>query len=245
MKTLKIAVIAFLAVVAISCDNSGEKKPAVPEYQTEAFVKQQVEQMMQLNSYFDMDQLLSAELLALQQKAQSVHFYADFFHGFNWNTGIMDACSDEQTTSIEGVKPIDSLHCDVDMRYVDEGCYDEPYTLHLLWENGQWKIDDMNYGDEMSATLRDDCKEFYEYMENLYATTPAKEIMEEMEQEEPMEAVYSDPECIYYNNPAAIWELIDEVKCCHELFKKNPEYTPEYGKKIDEMLERIASHIER
>ena len=109
MKTLKIAVIAFLAVVAISCDNSGKKKPAVPEYQTEAFVKQQVEQMMQLNSYFDMDQLLSAELLALQQKAQSVHFYADFFHGFNWNTGIMDACSDEQTTSIEGVKPIDSL----------------------------------------------------------------------------------------------------------------------------------------
>ena len=243
MKLLRIAVIACLAVIALSCDNMGKKSPAVPEYQTEAFVKQQVEQMMQLNEYFDMDQLLSADMLALQKKAQRVHYYGDFCKGFSWNTGIMDACSEEQTVSIEGVQPIDSLHCDVAMRYVDEGCYDEPYVLHLLWENGQWRIDDMNYGDEMSATLREDCEEFYENMVEVYATTPAAEIMEEMKEEEPVEELYTDPACIYYNNPAGVQELIDDIKTCHELFKQNPEYTEEYGKQIDEMIARIAAHL--
>lgn len=241
MKVFKIAVFACLAVMALACNRT--KTPAVPEYQTEAFVKQQVEQMMQLNDYFDADQLLSADMLALQKKAQSVHFYGDFCKGFCWNTGIMDACSDNQTVSIMGVKPIDSLHCDVDMRYVDEGCYDEPYVLHLLWENGQWRIDDMNYGDEMSATLREDCKEFYLDMEELYRTTPAEEIMAAMREEEPVEELYTDPACLYYNNPDAVWVLIDDIKNCHELFKANPEYTEEYGREIDAMLERIAAHI--
>lgn len=243
MKTLKIAVIACLAVMAISCDNTGKKTPAVPEYQTEAFVRQRVEQMMQMNDYFDMEKLLSTDMLALQKLAQGVHFYGDFCRGFSWNTGILDACSDNQTVSIVGVKPIDSLHCDVDMRYVDEGCYDEPYTLHLLWENGQWMIDDMNYGDEMSATLREDCKEFYTDMEDLYRTTPAEEIMAALKEEEPVEELYTDPACLYYNNPDAVRELIDDIKNCHELFKANPEYTEDYGKQIDAMIERIATHI--
>lgn len=243
MKLLKVAVIACVAVMAIGCDNASKKKPAVPEYQTEAFVKQRVEQMMQLNEYFDMDQLLSDDLLALQKKAQGVHYYADFCRGFSWNTGVMDACSDNISVSITGVRPVDSLHCDVDMRYVDEGCYDEPYTLHLLWENGQWKIDDVNYGDEMSATLREDCKDFYSNMVEVYTTRPAAEIMEEMKEEEPLEEVYNDPACIFYNNPESLKEFIEEIRNCHDLFKQNPEYTEDYGKQIDEMIARIAAHL--
>ena len=61
--------------------------------------------------------------------------------------------------------------------------------------------------------------------------------------EEPLEEHYTDPECIYYNNPSAISQLIEEIKNCHELFRENPEYTEEYGKQIESMIERIAAHI--
>ena len=33
------------------------------------------------------------------------------------------------------------------------------------------------------------------------------------------------------------------LRNCHELFKQNPGYTEEYGKQIDEMIERISEHI--
>jgi hypothetical protein len=37
--------------------------------------------------------------------------------------------------------------------------------------------------------------------------------------------------------------LIDGIKNCQELFKKNPGYTEEMGKQIDAMIERISAHI--
>ena len=143
---------------------------------------------------------------------------------------------------IEGVKQIDSLHCDVDMRYVDKGCYDDAYTLKLLKENGEWRIDDVVYS-EGNGTLRDDLKTFYVDMEETYRTTSPEEIMEFMLSEEPLEENYTDPESIFYKNPKAVLEVIDGIKCCHELFMKNPGYTVEYGQQIDEMVNRIAAHI--
>ena len=228
--------------MATACQNTGKGDKEAASKEVEAQVKQRVEQMMQMHEYYDADKLLTADLLALQQKAQGVHFWAVFFPGFQWDLGVMDACSEKQEVKIEGIKPIDSLHCDVAMRYVDEGCYDDPYTLKLLKENGEWKIDDVFYNDGEN-TLRDDCKLFYEDVVDSYRTTSPKEIMEFFMYEEPLEENYTDPESIYYNNPSAISQLIEELKNCHELFRENPEYTEEYGKQIDAMLERIASHI--
>lgn len=242
MKKTLFAVIACLALMATACQNMGKGDKEAASKEVEAQVKQRVEQMMQMHEYYDADKLLTADLLALQQKAQGVHFWAVFFPGFQWDLGVMDACSEKQEVKIEGIKPIDSLHCDVAMRYVDEGCYDDPYTLKLLKENGEWKIDDVFYNDGEN-TLRDDCKLFYEDVVDSYRTTSPKEIMEFFMYEEPLEENYTDPESIYYNNPSAISQLIEELKNCHELFRENPEYTEEYGKQIDAMLERIASHI--
>lgn len=242
MKKTLFAVIACLALMATACQNTGKGDKEAASKEVEAQVKQRVEQMMQMHEYYDADKLLTADLLALQQKAQGVHFWAVFFPGFQWDLGVMDACSEKQEVKIEGIKPIDSLHCDVAMRYVDEGCYDDPYTLKLLKENGEWKIDDVFYNDGEN-TLRDDCKLFYEDVVDSYRTTSPKEIMEFFMYEEPLEENYTDPESIYYNNPSAISQLIEELKNCHELFRENPEYTEEYGKQIDAMLERIASHI--
>ena len=195
-----------------------------------------------MNEVNDASQLLTADMLALQTQAQSVHFWADFCPGFQWDLGTQDACSDEQEVNIEGIEPIDSLHCNVAMRYVDEGCYDMPYTLNLLKENGEWKIDNVIF-NEGNGTLRDDCKTFYDDMVDTYSTTSPEEIMDFLSQEEPAEELYSDPECIYYNNPDEIKHLIESIENCRELFKQNPGFTEEHEKQINAMVERIASHI--
>ena len=46
--------------------------------------------------------------------------------------------------------------------------------------------------------------------------------MEFMVGEEPLEENYTDPQCIYYNNPDAVKDLVQGIKNCHELFKQNP-----------------------
>ena len=242
MKKTLFAAIAFLAVMAMSCQNTnnGGKEQASKEKETEAQIKQRVEQMMQMHELFDADKILSADLLALQEKAQGVHLWANFFPGFQWDLAVQDACSENRSAKIEGVTPVDSLHCDVAMRYVDSTCYDAPYTLKLLKENGEWKIDDVLFNE---SSLREDCKDFYEDMVDSYSTEDPKDIMEFFAGEEPLEANYSDPECIYYNNPDAVKSLIDNIKNCQELFKKNPGYTEEMGKQIDAMIERISAHI--
>lgn len=241
MKKTLFATIAFLAVMAISCQNTGNGNNEQPLKENEELIRQRVEQMMQMNADNDADKLLTADMFALQTKAQSVHFCADICFGFQWDLGVFDVCSQKPEVLIEGIKPIDSLHCDVAMRYVDSSCYNYPYTLKLLKENGEWRIDDVVYKE--GNTLREDCKSFYEYMLETYRTTNPKEIMEYMVQEEPMEENYTDPATIFYNNPDAIRDLIEEIKNCHELFKQNPGYTEEYGKQIEAMIERIASHL--
>ena len=96
---------------------------------------------------------------------------------------------------------------------------------------------------EEGGTLRDDCKSFYEEMVNEFSTTAPEEVMEFMSQEEPIEENYTDPDCIFYNNPGAVKEVIQGIKNCHELFKQNPGYTEEYGKQIEAMIERISTHL--
>lgn len=242
MKKTLFAAIAFLAVMAMACQNTGNGgKGTVSKENEEALIKQRVEKMMQVHELFDADKILTADLLALQTKAQSVHFWADFCPGFQWDLGTMDACSEKQEVKIVGIKPIDSLHCDVAMRYVDEGCYDMPYTLNLLKENGEWRIDDVTYKE--GNTLREDCKDFYEDMVETYRTTAPEEIMEFLSQEEPGENVYSDPECIYYNSPDEVKNLIQNIKNCQELFKQNPGYTEEHENQINAMIERISKHL--
>ena len=241
MKKTVFAAIAFLAVMAMSCQNTdnGDKEKAAKEF--EAQIKQRIEQMIQLNEYYYADKLLTADMFALQEKAQGVHFWADFCPGFQWDLGIMDGCSANQEKRIEGIKPIDSLHCNVDMRYVDSTCYNEPYTLNLLKENGEWKIDNVTYNEGVN-NLREDCKDFYEDMVDNYSTNSPEEIMEFLSQEEPTEANYTDPECIF-SNPDELKHLIEGIKTCQELFKQNPGYTEEHEKQINEMIERISAHL--
>lgn len=241
MKKTLFAAIAFLAVMAMSCQNSGKRDEEAAMKEFENQIKQRVEQMIQMHELFNADQILTADMLAVQQKAQSVHFWADFCRGFQWDLGTMDVCSENPEVKIVGVKPIDSLHCDVDMRYVDPDCYNTPYTLNLLKENGEWKIDDVTY--EGGGTLREDCKDFYEDMVETYRTTSPDEVMEFLSQEEPSEANYTDPECIFYNNPEEIQRLIEGIKNCQELFRQNPEYTEDHEKLITEMIERISTHL--
>ena len=215
-KTLFVTVV-FLAMMTIACQNKKEKNLVNKEE-----VKQRVEKMMQMDADTDAKELLTADLYALQKRSQSVHFMADYCWGFQWNLGVMDACSETQTVQIEAIRPVDSLRCDVDMRYIDKGCYDEPYTLNLFKEKGEWKIDDVVYNHGQDGTLRGDCKAFYDDMEETYRAMPAEEIMEVLLQEEPLEENYVDPECLYYQNPGALYELLDEIKNCRELFKQNP-----------------------
>ena len=243
MKKLLFATIAFLAVMAMACQNTdkGGKEQASKEKENEAQVKQRVEQMMKMHELDDADKMLTTELYNLQTKAQSVHLWADIFPGFQWDLAVQDACSENRGAKVEGVTLVDSLHCDVTMHYVDSTCYEFPYTLKLLKEKGEWRIDDVLFNE---SSLREDCKDFYADMVETYSTEDPKEIMEFIMGKEPMESHYTDPEFIYYNNPEALKDLIEDIKNCQEFFKKNPGYTEEYGKQIDEMIKRIESHIQ-
>lgn len=245
MKKSLFAAIFFLAVMAMACQNSGKgnSEPASKEKENEEeVIKQRVEQMTKMNADDDADKLLTADMFALQSKAQSVHYYADICYGFQWDLGMQDACSENRGAVVEGVKLVDSLHCDVAMHYIDSTCYESNYTLKLLKENGEWRIDDVVYNEGYN-TLREDCKDFYAYMVDVFTTEDPKEIMGLFMSEEPQEFLYTDPECIYYNNPAALKSLIEDIKNWQELFKKNPGYTEEYGNQIEAIIERISSHI--
>ena len=224
MKKIAFLLFGLIAVMVMSCQNMGNdgNEPAKKDNQpTEASVKHAVEQLMQMDVENDMDRMLTVDMLSLQKQVLGVHFEGTHFMGFQWNTGVLDVCSENNETTIEGVKLIDSLHSDVAMRYLDEGCYDEPYTLHLLKENGQWKIDDVDFQE---STLRDQCKAFYEEVAEWYRTESPETIMDFFMMEEPSEEAYSDSNTIYYNNPKAVKILINEICNNHELFKQNPGY---------------------
>ena len=243
MKKLLLFSLAVVAMMAVSCQNAGnggQETTKEDNQPTEAAVKQAVEQMMLMNVDKDADKILTAEMHALQQQAFGVHYEGDYFMGFQWNTGVLDVCSENAETTIEGVKLVDSLHAEVDMRYLDEGCYDETYVLHLLNEGGQWKIDDVDY---QVGTLREECKAFQEEVADLYATRPVEEVLACLLGEEPTEENYSDPASIYYNNPEALKELADILGNCLELFKKNPGYTDEMGQQVEAMIGRIKARL--
>ena len=243
MKKLAFFLLGLMAVIAMSCQNTGNdgngtvKKDNQP---IEVSVKHAVEQLMQMDVVNDIDQMLTSDMLSLQKRTLGVHFEGTDFIGFQWNTGVLDVCSENNETKIEGVKLVDSLHSDVAMRYVDEGCYDEPYTLHLLKENGQWKIDDVDFQE---STLRDQCKAFYEEVAEWYRTESPETIMDFFMTEEPLEENFTDPNTIYCNNPEAVKGLISEIRNDHELFKMNPGYTEEMGKQIEVMISRIEAHL--
>lgn len=241
MKKLLFTAFACMAMVAMSCQNSGNKVEAPSkEKECEAQIKQRVEQMMQMHELFDADKILTADLYALQEKAQSVHFWANFFPGFQWDLAVQDVCSENRGAKIEGVTLVDSLHCDVAMRYVDSTCYDAPYTLKLLNENGEWRIDDVLFNE---TSLREDCKYFYDDVVDTYSTEAPEKIMEFLVSEEPTEDSYTEPGCILNDDPESIKDVVQSIKNCHELFKQNPGYTPEHGQQIDAMIARIESHI--
>ncbi len=81
MKKTLYAAIAFLAVMAMACQNTNNGgKEQAPK--TEELIKQRVEQMIQMHEVFDADKILTADMLALQEKAESVHFWANFCPGF-------------------------------------------------------------------------------------------------------------------------------------------------------------------
>lgn len=225
----------LLAMTAMACQHTvKDNAPKVSEDE----IRQRVEEMMLLDS----EQILTDEMLAIQQHARSVHFEGDYCFGFEWNNGVFDACS-EPTLSIEGIKPVDSLHCDVDIHYLDEGCYDFHYTLNLLKEKDQWLIDNVTYNEGIYADLRVECNAFYEEVAELYRSADAEEVIANLLAEEPDPWCYMTPSCLYYEDPEALQGLIDEIKNCHELFRQNPGYTEEYGIQIDEMIERIAEHL--
>lgn len=233
---------AVLGMMAMSCQNvgnAGKETTNEGNLPTEASVKEAVEQLMLLDVDEDADEILTAEMFAIQQQALGVHFEGDYFMGFQWNTGVMDACSESIETRIEAVKVLDSLHSDVAMRYVDEGCYDEPYTLHLLNEDGVWKIDDADY---LETTLREQCKLFYDEVAEWYRTTSPEDVMDAFMAEEPSEESYTDPNTIYFNNPKAVKKLVSEIRNNLELFKQNSSYTEDLGSQIEEMISRIETH---
>jgi len=243
MKKFAFIFLGLMIVFAISCQNSsngGNDTSKKDNQPTEASVKQAVEQLMQLDVEKDVDKILTADMLSLQNQTLGVHFEGTVFLGFQWDTGVLDVCSENNEIKIEGVKLVDSLHSDVAMRYVDEGCYDEPYTLHLLKENGQWKIDDVDFQE---GTLRDQCKLFYEEVAEWFRTESPDAILDFFMTEEPSEENYTNPNAIYCNNPQAVRTLVSEIRNNHELFKKNQGYTNEMGQKIDAMIDRIESHI--
>lgn len=229
-------------LLALSCSANGHVQVS------EENVRTSVEQLKRLDLSNDQEQIFTAEMLSLQNHALSIFNYlGDDFFGFEWNTGVFDVCGDkEPEAEIQSVALVDKTHANVLMRYVDNPCYNIPYTLHLQFEDGAWKIDDVTYEnqeDDTWNTLRHRCQSYYEAVANDYRTNPADEIMSNLLSMEPSEENYADPATIYYNNPAAVHRLMEQLDNIHQLFKQNPGYTSRYGQQIDAMLQRLSQHL--
>ncbi len=258
MKATKLILWAVMAVMAVACQanesKNAEAAEAAPQeapaasQKTEAAVRQRVE-AMKLVEYKDQDQILTKGLMKEIAHAHSIFNISesDLYVGFEWAPGIMDVCGDkEPEIKIDKVSVIDENRAFVDMLYLDKPCYELPYQLSLLWEDGAWKIDDVAYGEQQEegwGTLRDQCYTYYNIMVESYKNDLAQDVFENIPSWAPSEENYNDPSTIYYNNPKEIKSLIEQIKNSHELFKQNPGYKPEMGKKIDEMIARVKKHL--
>lgn len=256
MKATKLILWAMMAVMAVACQANENKSAAAPEAapeaapapkQTEATVRQRVEEM-KLVEYKNYDQILSKGLQKELAHAHSIFNISesDLYVGFEWAPGILDVCGDkEPEVKVDKVSLIDENRAMVDMLYLDKPCYEIPYTLYLLWEDGVWKIDDVTYSEQTEgwSTLRDQCSSYYDLMAESYKTDLAQDVLENILSWEPTENDYNDPATIYYNNPKELQLLIEQIKNSNELFKKNPGYKPAMGKQFEEMIARIKKHL--
>jgi len=248
MRKKLLAIFAFIALLASACQNNSggntTTEKLADNHQTEAFIRKTVEQMMEKPT----DQIMTDFIYNLQQNASSVSYEAEFFFGFEWNGGVFDVCSENAGVRIDSIRVTDSTHSFVDMRWFDEPCYDIPYTLQLLWEDGQWKINEVEYhedvvGGDDANTLSGRCRDFYQNIAQYYSEKPADEIMAYLLTEEPSEESYTKPGTIYYNNPKEISKQIERIRNCHQLFKQNPNYTESYGEQINAIIARIEQHL--
>jgi len=246
-----------MVLVAMGCHASENKTAAPvaasvpsPAPTSQTAIRQRVEQMRQVD-YEHQDEILSARLLQALNHAHSIFNISedDTYVGFEWNANVLDVCGDkEPQVKIGNVQVVDDTHAKVDMRYVDQPCYDIPYVLYLVWENGNWMIDDVDYPESEEdgwGNLRSQCDSYYNLMVEAYKTDPAQDILENMLSMEPSEEDFQDQGTIYYKNPKEVLKLINQINNGHELFKKNPGYTPAMGQKIEQMLERISNKAAR
>ncbi len=217
--------------------------------QTNDDVRWRIEQMIQVD-HRNVDQILTSGLNAMLEHAHSIfHVTHDVnFVEFAWAPGILDVCDMNGTeVRIENVNIIAEGHAVADMLYIDKPCYKIPYTLDLLWEDDEWKIDDVIYSEEEERegwrTLRDQCTSLYDLMAKNYISEPAQDVVANMLAMEPTEKDYNNPATICYNNPKELKHLIEQINNGHELLKKNPGYTPDMGKKLNDMINRIKKHL--
>ena len=217
--------------------------------QTDADVCRCVEQMIQVD-HQNVDQILTPTLNAILARAHSIFCVTDndSFVEFSWAPGILDVCNvNGPEVRIVNVNIIAEGHAVADMLYVDNPCYEIPYTLDLLWEDGEWKIDDVFYSKQEERegwrTLRDQCSSLYDLLAQGYINEPAQDVISKMLAMEPTEKAYNDPATIYYNNPKELNHLIEQISNGHELLKKNPGYTQAMSKQLNDMIGRIKKHI--
>ncbi len=248
MKTTRMmacAIMMTMALIAFASESRGMVSESTQNAEDAVF--QRVEQMKQVE-YVNYNLILSSGLQQALNHANSVFDISDntSWVGFEWAPGIMDVCGEkEPEIKVDKVKLIDVGHADVIMRYVDSPCYDFRYTLKLIWENGNWMIDDVYHTDYEGgySNLRKKCDDLYKHIVNEYATCDAADVLAGMLSMEPLEANYTDPATIYYNNPKEIQHLIDQMHNGLELFKKNPGYTKAAGKRITDMINRVKRHL--
>lgn len=217
--------------------------------QTNDDVRQRIEQMIEVD-HGNVDQILTFVLNAMLERAHSIFPVTDddTFVEFAWAPGILDVCNvNGPEVRIEKVSIIAEGHAVADMLYVDKPCYEIPYTLDLLWEDGEWKIDDVIYSEQEERegwrTLRDQCSSLYDLLAQGYINEPAQDVIANMLAMEPTEKDYNDPATIYYNNPKKLNLLIEQINNGHELLKRNPGYTPAMSKQLNDMINRIKKHI--
>ena len=217
--------------------------------QTNDDVRQRIEQMIEVD-HGNVDQILTFVLNAMLERAHSIFPVTDddTFVEFAWAPGILDVCNvNGPEVRIENVNIIAEGHAVADMLYVDKPCYEIPYTLDLLWEDGEWKIDDVFYSKQEEregwCTLRDQCSSLYDLLAQGYINQPAQDVIAKMLAMEPTENAYNDPATIYYNNPKELNHLIEQISNGHELLKKNPGYTSAMSKQLNDMIARIKKHI--
>lgn len=188
-------------------------------------------QMRQYNEWKEAKWILSPRLIELDRNAMQLEESDVVFKPFCWNGKLSDRGNWPKMRVTIGEVRILSANCaEVDMCYQDDDDRSFPYTLILALIDNEWMIDDVRWTGFGNTLQSEDAEYTYRTEVDFFTKTGSVDeiITRFREHTHP-----NTREEYRYNN--AKYEVA-VMRKMQDLFKTHPEYTPELGLQINNII---------